>query len=67
MDKYGDLHSIEALAIATNKVIPLGLIEGYEILAATPVANSPLCGAVVIASLVHLKHVVLGLLVPECC
>lgn len=65
MDKNRDLHPTEALTIATNEVIPLGLIEGYEILAATPIPNSPFCGAVVITSLVHLKHIVLVLHVPK--
>jgi len=67
MNNDRDLHSTEALAIPTNEVISLGLIQGYEILPTTPIPHCPFCGAVVIPSLVHLKHIVLVLLVPECC
>ncbi|WVZ24180.1 hypothetical protein V8G54_002724 [Vigna mungo] len=52
------LHSTEALAISTD--------EGYEILSTAPISHRPFSGAVVIPSLVHLKHIVLVFLVPEC-
>lgn len=67
MDKYRDLHSTIALSIPTNEVIPLRLIQGYEIFATAPVPHRRFCRAVVIPSLVYLKHVVLVLLVPKCC
>jgi hypothetical protein len=67
MDNNRDLHSTIALTIATNEVISLGLIEGYEIFATAPVPNCPFCGAVVIPTLVYLKDIVLILLVPKCC
>lgn len=66
MNKNRNFHAIEALAIATNEVIPLGLIKKYEILAWAPIPCSSFCGAVVITSLIHLKHIVLVLLVPKC-
>ena len=66
MNHNGNLHSTEALAIATNEVISLGLVKGYEILPTAPIPHCPFCSAVVIPSLVHLKHIVLVLLVPEC-
>lgn len=67
MDKYRDLHSIVALSIPADEVIPLRLIQGHEIFAAAPVPHSKFSCAVVIAGLVYLKHIVLVLLVPKCC
>lgn len=67
MDNNRDLHAIVALTIATNEVIPLGLIEGYEVFATAPVPYSTVQGAVVIPSLVYLEHIVLVLWVPKCC
>lgn len=67
MDLDSDLHPIEALAISTDEVVPLGLVERYEIFATAPIPHSTLSCAVVIPSLVHLKHIVLILLVPKCC
>lgn len=61
MDKDRDLHAIVALPIATNEVIPLGLIEGDEVFATAPVPNCTVQGAVVIPCLVHFKHIVLVL------
>lgn len=67
MDKDRDLHAIVALPIATNEVIPLGLIEGDEVFATAPVPNCTVQGAVVIPCLVHFEHIVLVLLVPKRC
>jgi hypothetical protein len=67
MDKYRDLHPTKALPIAANEVIPLRLIQGYEIFATAPVPGRKFCRAVVIPCLVYLKHIVLVLLVPKRC
>ena len=67
MDNNRDLHSVIALTIATNEVISLGIIQGYEIFATAPVPKCPFGGAVVIPTLVYFKHIVLILLVPKCC
>lgn len=66
MNKNRDFHATEALAIATDEVIPLGLIQRDEVFAFTPIPSGSFCGAVVITSFVHLKHIVLVLLVPKC-
>lgn len=66
MDKNRDFHAIEALTIATNEVISLGLIQWYEVFAFCPISNCPICSAVVIPSFVHLKHIVLVFNIPEC-
>lgn len=67
MDKNRYFHAIEALTVATNEVVSLGLVQKYEIFATAPIAQCPYCGAVVITTLVHHKHIVLCLLVPKCC
>ena len=48
MNKNGHLHAIKTLPIATNEVVPLGLVERDEVLATAPIPKGPLCGAVVI-------------------
>lgn len=67
MNDNRDLHSTKALAVATNEVVSLGIIEEYEVLATAPVPYCTIQGAVVIPSLVYLEHIVLVLLVPKCC
>ena len=67
MNKNGHLHAIKTLSIATNEVVPLGLVERDEVLATAPISRRPLYCAVVVSCLVHLKHIVLVLLIPKCC
>lgn len=67
MDEDRDLHAVEALAVPADEVVPLGLVERDEILAAAPVAGGSVRRAVVVACLVHFEHVVLVLLVPKRC
>lgn len=67
MHQDGHLHAIKALTVPTYEVISLGLVEQDEVFTAGPVAGRTIRGAVVVTCLVHLEHVVLVLLVPECC
>ena len=67
MDENRDLHSIEALAIPTDEVVPLRVVERYEIFATSPIPQCSFGCAVVIPGLVHLEHIVLSLLIPKCC
>lgn len=67
MDEDGDLHAVEALAVPADEVVPLGLVEQDEVLAAAPVAGGSFGRAVVVACPVHSEHVVLVLLVPKRC
>lgn len=67
MNKNGHLHAIKTLPIATNEVVPFGLVERDEVLATAPIPKCPFCCAVAVACLVHLKHIVLVLLIPKRC
>lgn len=65
MDGDGDLHALQAEAVAADEVVAAGLGERDEVLAGGPVSGDPVHGAVVVPRLVHLEHVVRPLLVPE--
>jgi len=67
VDGDGDLHALQAEAVAADEVVAAGLGERDEVLAGGPVAGDPVHGAVVVPRLVHLEHVVRPLLVPERC
>lgn len=67
VDGDGDLHALQAEAVAADEVVAAGLGERDEVLAGGPVAGDPGHGAVVVPRLVHLEHVVRPLLVPERC
>lgn len=67
MNDDRNLHSAITTTVATNEVVPLGLVEENEVFSAAPVSHSSFRGAVVVPRLVHFEHVVLHLLVPKCC
>lgn len=67
MNEHRHLHPAEAAPIPTYEIVPLGLIQEDEVLAGGPVPGGAVGRAVIVARLVHLEHVVLGLLVPESC
>lgn len=67
VDGDGDLHALQAEAVAADEEVAAGLRERDEVLPGGPVAGDPVHGAVVVPRLVHLEHVVRPLLVPERC
>jgi hypothetical protein len=67
VDSDGDLHALQAEAVAADKVVAAGGGEWDEVLAGGPVAGDPSHGAIVVPRLVHLEHVMRPLLIPERC
>nr|DAD27446.1 TPA_asm: hypothetical protein HUJ06_028913 [Nelumbo nucifera] len=66
MNEDGDLHAVIA-TVGADEVITFRLVKRDEVLAAAPVPDSSVSGAVVVIRLVHFEHIVLVLLVPKSC
>lgn len=64
--QYRNFHTPKTKPI-TYEIIPLGLVQGYEVFAGSPISGISIHGAVIIPRFVHLKHIVGVFLVPECC